>query len=460
MNLQSTRQLTPRELLWAGLFSLLVVDLLAGQALSASFHIIDDHEILRYIMTPTNVVDVLNQDFAGGRSRSLYYVLRLAQVALLGGNPALWHLMMLGIGVLTLIILYAAARQFIRPLFAITVIALLVLHPYAPLVWVRLGPQEGLGTLPLWGMAKAVRGQQWGDAVFVGCLVAAGFYKESFALFTPALIGFRVLIQILTQRSWRRLAPWLVILIAINLIQLALIVFAALQPNSYGGTQVANSASRLQPFIQLVARAVGFIPVLGAVVVTWPKQRLMSLGAVGLLFMAIVPQAYLYGELMSERYWFPAIVATSLSVGLALEVLARLAAVAPDRRLRRVTWLNVCALLTVATVVIAMPNIPRQILGTQTFTAQTEAVHRAVETALRSEKRVIAVRIAPMNLIEQALSMPYHLRFAGFTGEIVLLPINPPLTSWIKIYQSAYDRIGAVGQAPDPSWYVLEYLGP
>jgi hypothetical protein len=65
------------------LFSLLVVGVLAGQALSANFHIVDDHEILRYIMTPTNIVDVLNQDFASGRSRPLYYILRLAQVALL-----------------------------------------------------------------------------------------------------------------------------------------------------------------------------------------------------------------------------------------------------------------------------------------------------------------------------------------------------------------------------------------
>jgi hypothetical protein len=176
--------------------------------------------------------------------------------------------------------------------------------------------------------------------------------------------------------------------------------------------------------------------------------------------MAILPQVYLYGELMSERYWFPAIVATSLSVGLALEVLARIPAATSVRPARRVTWLNVCMLLTIATLVIAMPNLPRQILGTQTFTVQTQDLHRAVETALRSEKRVIAVRIAPMNLIEQAFSIPYHLRFAGFTGEIVLLPLNPPLEQWVARYQTVYSSIADVGREPDPTWYILDYTGP
>jgi len=443
-------QATRREWLYALCVCLLVVLAYVFPGLGAQFHIVDDHEILRFAQGPVDLNSLLNADVLSGRFRPLYYVIRVLQVHLLGGSALAWHVMMGVIGAATCFLLYAAPRQFIRPAYALIALTTLLLFPYAPMIWVRLGPQEGIGSLllasALLGLGLVWRGKTWGDWLFAGGAILAGFYKESFALIIPALLLLRIAMQIYLKRPLRAMLPVLLLLGLVGALQIGLIVAAYLMPNSYGMSQVAGSASRLQPLLQLLARPGGSIPLVCAGIAMFRRQKRLVLVLVGAYALWLVPQALMYGELLSERYWWPAIIGAACGLGLALEALTQVEA-------KRLTWIALGA--TLLAQLVALPNVPRQLQGVFTYTAQTRALKQAIDSALQSGKSVIAVQIAPSQQIEETWSITFHLRYAGFTGRLLLLPLTPPLPGWLEQYQSRYDQILPVGAAVQPEWHVL-----
>jgi hypothetical protein len=181
-------------------------------ALGARFVLVDDHEILVGTMAdprppqaepPLDLQSVLlRYDPAGGRFRPLYWVVRLAEIRLLADDPAAWHGLVVGLGLASASLLFATARRLGLPTPAALGLAVwLLVAPGVSSVWVRLGPQETIGTvflvLSVFGAAMAARarhGFAW-DCLYVVAGVGCVLCKESLALAAPALAGFRVLVS-------------------------------------------------------------------------------------------------------------------------------------------------------------------------------------------------------------------------------------------------------------------------
>src|SRR5262249_49561303 len=142
---------------------------------------------------PPDLVQRLHQDEPVlGRTRPLYWLIRSAQIAVFGEHPDRWHAFYLLLGITTAVLLYSTLRQVgCHPLPSACAAAWLLVAPGVQSVWIRLGPQESLGTfclvLSLFSASRAARGESrlW-DVSFVVAMTAAVLMKESFSLAAPA----------------------------------------------------------------------------------------------------------------------------------------------------------------------------------------------------------------------------------------------------------------------------------
>lgn len=421
-------------------------------AIGADFHIIDDHELLDFSMRSPTFESAFRADLEFGRFRPLYYAVRLAQVRLLGTNPIVWHVGYLFIGLITCALFYRLLRYLARPLLAGLGVLMLILFPYAPMIWVRLGPQEGIGTLLLIAALICIvesvrrpgRSGLIAELAIVSLAGCAAFYKESFALLIPALIVIRIILQLPSLRDDAQRPRLLLSIAALLLIgagALIGILTAANVPSSSSGEQVAATGSRLLPLVQLVART-GFILTGAILAFLYLRGRhyralWICLLSTFTLMLWITPQAYSYGEMMSERYWFPAIIAPVAVTIIASERLMNFG-------LRFLVPAGLSLL-----IILTLNNIPRQYAASVKFCDQTIALRNALDSAIREANsttppKPIAVVIAPAQQIEQAWSITFHLRFRGSQSDLILVPESDMRPDFIPRYTNGYTRIDGV----------------
>jgi dolichyl-phosphate-mannose-protein mannosyltransferase len=407
---------------------------------SADFSLVDDHEILSYspstlshpeVGPPDSLAQrVLVSDVAIGRFRPLYWVIRFAEIALLGASPLAWHILYVLIGVASAGAIYAALRQIGVARFAALIAAvwLLVCDGFSA-VWITLGPQESLGTLFLalavWAAAhswKADRQFKW-IMVLLGAAIAAMLTKESFVLVVPALAAFNMYVAVrragrAALNSSRTLAPSIMLLglSALDLLATFLIAKTA-GASSYGGSFLSFHATdiELTEFNVVKLAWIGgavILVAIPAVPLDWLRGRMSSREkqdwAIGILLfgLALAPQLVLYRHAVGfvvGRYMLPTGVAIAMAVAVAMSWLGH------QRRV--LLWL-VYALACLG--IIGHSAITSWAVA-ENFRADTAAVHALVDQVVESapEHATVLVALNDGDQIELASSIVGQIAFRG-----------------------------------------------
>lgn len=263
---------------------------IVSPAITPYFHVVDDHEIARYLSQPVPLATQLQDDLSFGRFRPLYYAVRAVEIILMRDNAILWHLVTLLFGVVTLALFYAALLYHMPARYAFLACFLILTYPLSPAIWWRLGPQETIGSLLTVGAFFAwTRRRLW---VMVLLAILAGFYKESFALLIPAWIAMIYLVD-----RGARLQ-----IFALLAFFIALMGFIGLSFLTGGHGASATAGVSVLQNIGVLFFSVGFgVPLLLYLLYrrTWTM--------LALLVLWVAPQILLYRSGIYERYQYPAI---------------------------------------------------------------------------------------------------------------------------------------------------------
>ena len=200
INCKEHKKLSAKEMtLVILLFALAVFAFLCYTGvLFCGYQLIDDHELyyFKHEISRTGLfpamIDVIKGDLHK-RYRVIYYVIRMIQCRIFGTNFTAWHIMYGFISVINLSLAYYYARRrgghvFYAKLFAISI---LTWGGQKEIIW-RLGPQENLGMLFLFGTVICLRHyyestrKGYLAASFILTLLVCGI-KESFVLILPGL---------------------------------------------------------------------------------------------------------------------------------------------------------------------------------------------------------------------------------------------------------------------------------
>lgn len=316
--------------------------LIQAGTLFSGYQFVDDHEILRMdaaIHAPNGGVASTLWQWVGNdlkvRLRTGYYVHRVLLVSLIGTDFELWGLHQGGVGVLTAFLCFAFCMRLGFTWGQGMVFAFMALMGEQAAIFWRAGPAETVGTfmatLSLWFMGESVfatsRRRLW-TVLFIVSAIIMALFKESFLLFLPALVFWRMWLtregppRITWRESVRQnLAP----IIVLGAVCLCGVVFVRF----FIGTTFAGYAGveRFDPFGALFKLYMAFkrfyvyLAVLGVVaaaaVVVVRERRvdwkglsaLREFGAVAILCgLVVFPQAMLYAKSgFFERYLIPAV---------------------------------------------------------------------------------------------------------------------------------------------------------
>jgi hypothetical protein len=304
----------------------------------------------------------IERDVGLGRFRPLFWALLTVESALMRDHPRLWIAETQLIGIAAGFLLYFTARRLGLRLIPALLVALWVLIAGRRL-WAELQLAEEpallLTSLTLYAFVRAAdeRSRMW-DALGLTSAICAGLFKESFAAILPALLIFRIWLD-LRQQPTASIAGAVRarrVLLAIG--SLAFVALAAvsawllLQPGGYDNKIVAaeSAGSRWSPlhWIQMVWEwshsFAAFTPLLGLAFLL-PRIRSDARARrsilLGLLVVAawLVPQFLIYGaQGLREHYFFPAILAIAFPCALGVDLVLR----------QRVRWLTAICVLLVA----------------------------------------------------------------------------------------------------------------
>jgi hypothetical protein len=409
-------------------------------SLGAGFVLVDDHEILSFSPgaradpdlrpIPDLVTRILVDDAGGGRVRPLYWVIRYSEIAVLGTRAMEWHALYVGLGILSAALFYLAlSAANVSGLPAFLASAWLLVVPGVSSVWIRLGPQESLGTvlflLGAWAAARGALPGSWRgwDWIFAIAISAATLTKESFALVPPAALGLRVLLFGLQQGkragfSRRALVPGVAaVVVGLTVAGVAFNVARLSRAGSYGGGFLSTAALSFDATTLINLAVLGLaggvvLPFLlvGLVVEArrWGRWRLNYrawLAGFAVVTLLIVPQLILYrryGGFTMDRYLLPA------GLGMAAGVAA--ASVWSWRRAQHGIF------LTATTVWVIMISV-------YGFSTWRDAEHFRVESVqlgrmldLVSQapaNSTIAIAADPVRDLEAAVSLPFHIAARG-----------------------------------------------
>src|SRR5262249_41900565 len=206
------RAATPRSDICLMLALVIVGAAVFHPVFSAGFVLVDDHEILSYsdgawahpqLGSPPSLVGRLTRlEPENGRTRPLYWLVRRLEIAVLDEQAWVWHVLFVVIGITTAALIFLAMRMAgIGPAAAWVASVWMLVAPGVDTVWIRLGPQESLGTLLVavsaFAAAKAAIPGSWHGWAWLlpPALGAATLVKESFALVPPALVGLSLFLR-------------------------------------------------------------------------------------------------------------------------------------------------------------------------------------------------------------------------------------------------------------------------
>jgi hypothetical protein len=295
--------------------------------LGAHFVLVDDHEILSLtasVGAPPDARPELDlpgmafqSDPSVGRFRPLYWTIRFGEITLLGNDSRAWHAVVVGLGLVSSLALYSAARALGGSRQEATLLGCwLLVAPGVSSLWVRLGADDTVATffftLCLLCAALALRAGRWSaiwDGLFVLFAVASLLSKEAFALACIAAGAARAVGPLLLSRPFKpsqTISGSVVACLGVAGTLYVALVGAAAGPLSYGGRYLAlpDPLGYLRVVVQNGAILVYVGLLWLAPLVAWgfrrarPARRTV-LGAVlvsGLALLLIGPQVVLYSQ--------------------------------------------------------------------------------------------------------------------------------------------------------------------
>ena len=311
--------------------------------LHADFGVIDDHEIVNILGRDNRVeiseISPLIQQWVieqNGRFRPAYYVLRILEAFVAGGDASLWYTNRLLLALVSALALYWGLRVLLRPFLAGVVTLLFFSGPQNE-IWTRLGPQEAYGApLLLGGLAwitvQLGRHNWQPTRLFPGLavLLLLGFLKESFVPVLPGVLAFIYIVMplvfpsMVSGRPQFRLLDVLILLLLVTGVgtQVWLTVRAL---NTYGHQYAADISlgSCLYAIKSMLERyakdTLWFVPVVAGLAGLLPRnsqewkepswrrdlvKATVLLAAGG--FLILVPQGFVYsGSSLAGRYLTP-----------------------------------------------------------------------------------------------------------------------------------------------------------
>lgn len=179
--------MSKREWALVYLASVLFILLTTYPAQASGFHWVDDHLLARYL---NGSPDYGENPFESDRFRPLYHLWRAGVTyPLFRENVALYRVWFIAHNAAWLTLLYAVLRKLrIPPAYALAVYPLLLAYPLT--LFYRFGVQEGVANVLLLAACYTMLSKR---AIWFALALAAGVYKESYALILPALyLWYRV----------------------------------------------------------------------------------------------------------------------------------------------------------------------------------------------------------------------------------------------------------------------------
>lgn len=172
-----------REWALAFVASALFILLTTYPAQASGFHWVDDHLLARYL---NGSPDYGENPIEADRFRPLYHLWRAGVTyPLFRDNAALYRLWFIAHNAAWLTLLYAVLRKLrLPPPYAALPFALLLAYPQSTTLFYRFGVQEGAANVLLLAAAYTMLSRR---GIWFALALAAGLYKESYALILPAL---------------------------------------------------------------------------------------------------------------------------------------------------------------------------------------------------------------------------------------------------------------------------------
>lgn len=372
---------------------------LVGSTLTSPLSIIDDHEIIEYLMRPDTLGQRITYDFeTGGRFRPLYYALRQLQYHLFGANPFPWHLVVFVVGVVTLALFYHLLRRFVSLPYAVFGLLILLCYPNSVSIWYRLGPQETVGVLLIVIALTAFLHRH--DYLFVAFVVLASAYKESFALLIPAMVALYVLFR-------RRIfTPQSMALVLFGVLFGAILLLSKLGATDHYGALITHgsvSGATISLLALLLPVAALSAPLL-AIPYTKPREQRIALA---LLLLWVLPQVALYSSGLEERYLWPAILAPAFIVPVAFYRL---------RRSRRLTRVAIALMILVAPFDVF--TVLQQRAGAGRYLQENIEFQSQIQQIVRDNPPVAHIPYSEPLQIEERASTRSYLEWYGYRGVI------------------------------------------
>jgi hypothetical protein len=422
--------------IWAAVALVVLALLVFHPTLATGLILVDDHELIRLASPvsvhpqaaagPPSVADVIVHDFQDtGRFRPLYYLVRLGLVCIFGTNPLVWHAFVLFLGICTALLLYHTGRALrVAPPLAFAFAVLFLYAPSAAYTWIRIGPQESIGTfltgLALFAVAQAVSRAKpgWCDFLFVISASAAALTKESFILVLPAILYARIALEcIIRHRSWRQsISANSGVLVALSLVFVFGLTLTALAAKmggaaSYGGSSLVASVDYFVGLGKSVLNTLWEGGLLGAVflffISAWYRRSLQGerryiLHAIIFCGLWIAPQLLLYSTRggITGFYLLPAVIGLAAANVMALLALYRQRSKAYSVGL---IWLVVWLTLAGAQVYARASKIQ----------ADSVALNRMLDflAANVGPGKTVVVAADPIENYESTLSLVYHIGY-------------------------------------------------
>lgn len=252
-----------KENCWVERFAVLMIGILLvfgtlyrTGTIASGFHMLDDHELIRYHLAFSEnnaslagtIKAAIVNDFAGGRYRPLYWTERVTGCKLFGDELAWWNYYTAIKGVLTFYFLYYVARylKYNRILSFLFVGIILFGRQFTP--WFRSANQESTGLLlcafTLCLIARQCYHKKYNNVayniVIVVGTVLCGLVKESFTLFMPVFAALKIWLEYcdrgkLVNCLRKNIAVYLVIALSMMINVIMIVFYVGIDQVSYAG---------------------------------------------------------------------------------------------------------------------------------------------------------------------------------------------------------------------------------
>ena len=404
-------------------------------------HFLDDHEIaeisnaLKHQSFGNTMRSYVIGDL-GDRFRPMFWVQRVTQAGVFGAHYALWQLYGAVLAIATTMLLYLFARRIGLAIAESLALPFLALVGQQAVIWWRTGVQETLGmfllSAALLALANSVFGKRralWSTA-FVLLAVLMSLAKESFSIFTPALVFLAVWLEREARdSSWLdairanvAIGSALLVVLAVEIARIKLTINTAIGYDAHFGFDLVDWL-RVIAFLGLIYAAIFVgIALIGAVGLKGStRQERRELAPKlwpPLLFagIAVVRQTLLYARSgIHERYLNPTTTALALLLVYAAALLG-----AGRPRVRRLLLLLMLVAVAI-TSVYSFHIAQLYAIDGETFNGALHYVE--AETQPSSP---ILVAADPASDLEFAVAVKEFLAFDGGRGNEYVYLLKTP----------------------------------